>query len=110
MDSKANTLTKIAFAAGIIAVILPPLLYELYLFIEAGSEMMFNATSGVLPPPPKHLPSKFLKNYPVYGHIAKYREKQILGMRQEFENYLQTGKHPLAAFPPPPERRKMRFW
>ena len=96
-------LKVIASIAAMIAAIAPPLLYELYLFTEAGSELMLNATSGILPPPPRHLPPNFLKNYPVYGHIAKYREKQILGMRQEFENYLKTGKHPLAVFPPPPE-------
>ena len=100
-----SILKKLAVIAGVVAVI-PPLLYELYLFGEAGSEMMFNATTGMLPPPPKHLPPEFLKQYPVYGFAARHREKQILGMRREFQEYLETGKHPLAVFPPPADWRQ----
>lgn len=84
-----------------ITAVLPPILYEFYLYCEAGSGIIFNITSGMLPPPPKNLPPNFLKNYPLYGHIARYREGQILGMRKEFQNYLETGEHPLAVFPPP---------
>ena len=81
-----SILKKLAIIAGVVAT-LPPLLYELYSCGEAGSEMMFNATTGMLPPPPKHLPPQFLKRYLLYGSVAQHRERQILGMRKEFQEY-----------------------
>ena len=102
-----STLKKIATIAGIIAAI-PPLIYEIYLFSEAGAGVIFYLSTGSLPPPPK-LPPRFLKKYPVYGHLAKHREKQVLGMREEFETTVHSGKHPIAWSLSPSEQEKFKI-
>ena|SRR3989344_627527 len=83
----------------------PVIAYHGYLFGEAVSGMIFNATTGVLPPPPKR-PPKFLMNHFLYRPFVKSADRTIAGMEKEFTEYLKTGKHPMALFPPPGFRDK----
>lgn len=109
LDQKTKTREKTMFyknlglkigVIGIFGLLSPVIVYHGYLLIEGISGMMVNITTGTLPRPPAR-PPKFLRDNILYGPLVKGVDKRIVGMEKEFEEYLKTGKHPLAVFPFP---------
>lgn len=63
---------------------------------EVISGILFNATSGRLPPPPARIVGT--------SDTIKKHNQVVEQLETEYDKYIKIGKHPLALFPPFPEQ------